>query len=231
MVARCFVLAGMVALTGLAVESAPALDESQGAFPQNSAVEGVLLKDEFATRPQWDFGWREDAPRRFSAFSSARAEPGFASQDGSDREFIFAAPHTSTGFGLDVEVAQRAGFGADANGDIDRTRAGAEVRLGRNLTDRIEPWRESEEGSWYIFAASDGQALTWTPESEGLVGQRGLRLQDRVTIGDTQVGVTYERNGFQTSLGYTAREVSYERAAGGYSEDESFAGLTLTWRR
>ena len=228
MVARALVLAGLVSLTGLA--SAPALDDASAAGPQQSALEGIRLTEEDSA-PLFVLSAREEWAPRFSTLSATRAEPYFQTDTAPRRyEVAISAPDSQTGLGLDFSLAQRASITVDESGDIGRTGIGAEVRVGRNLTDIVRPWRQQSQGAWYMFLASDGQALTWTPET-GLPGTRGLRLQDRVTIGDTQIGVSYEFRGLQTSFALTQREISYSNnTSQGWSEDESFLGVTLTWR-
>lgn len=228
MAARSLALAGLLSLAGLAFGTAPALDEQADALPQQSALEGIHLTEGEPGQRGLSLSWRDDAAPRYSEVAGGRS--GALFNDNGERrnyEVAFAAPGVAGG--LDIAVAQRASVTVDRNGDIGRAGAGAELRLGRNLGDIVRPWRQQREGSWYVFLASDGQALTWTAEN-ALPGQRGLRLQDRVTIGDTQIGVSYERWGVQTSFALTQREVSYTNAAHGWSEDESFAGVTLTWR-
>ncbi|MGE3251134.1 MAG: hypothetical protein AB7J28_04310 [Hyphomonadaceae bacterium] len=229
MVARTAVLAGLVSLAGLAFGTAPALDEQSAPPPmRQSAFEGISLTEGDPDRAL-SLTYRDESAPRYAETRMNRTETMFRGDDGLRRRYEVALTAPGAAAGLDVELAQRASLGVDASGDVDRAGVGTEVRLGRIGT-VVRPWRQRQEGSWYIFLASDGQALTWTAEN-ALPGQRGLRLQDRVTIGDTQLGVSYERWGFQTSLALTQREVSYSNNTGGWSEDESFAGLTLTWRR
>jgi hypothetical protein len=83
-----------------------------------------------------------------------------------------------------------------------------------------------------VFAASDGQALLYTPSSDPTSPNHAFYLQDRVNIGDLQVGISAEAHGMQASLSYIRREVTtidairHEETA-----DDNFTGLTLTWRR
>lgn len=228
MVARSVVLAGLVSLAGLALQTASAQDLNAGAYPQHFPLDGIRLTDATDARPALELTWRDEAPARLPYFAPSRVEARLGDSDRRDVEVSFSAPGGA--FGYDVALAQRASFTVDENGEIGRTGAGAELRLGRNLERIARPWERADQGSWYIFIASDGQALTWTAES-AIAGQRGLRLQDRVTIGDTQVGVTYEFNGLQASLAYTRREISYNGIRSrGYNEDESFAGFVFTYR-
>lgn len=132
---------------------------------------------------------------------------------------------------VDVSVAQRATFGADANGDIDRRGSGSELRVGRGLVDR----RANNGGgsSVYAFVASDNEALTWRPGERTDFGGRGqsFALQEQVEVGDMSAGVTYERNGVQASLAYVEREESTRVGAESFSQDQSFTGITVTMRR
>lgn len=130
---------------------------------------------------------------------------------------------------LDISIAHRASLGADDNGDIDRQGRGSELRLGQGLVGE----RDGPRNSTYIFVASDNEALTWQPGSRNEFGGRGpsFSLQDRVEIGDLSAGVTWERNGVQTSLAYVERESSTRVGNKSYSQDESFAGVTVTMRR
>jgi hypothetical protein len=106
------------------------------------------------------------------------------------------------------------------------------LRLGRGLGGyrRDAP---SSEPVWYFFAASEDEALTWRPGVRNAFGGTGasFALQDQVEIGDIQAGITYERNGLQASLAYVEREISVTSGARTFTQDEAFAGVTLTMRR
>lgn len=91
----------------------------------------------------------------------------------------------------------------------------------------------SAEPRWYFFAASEDEALVWQPGQRNEFGGSGssFALQDRVEIGDMQVGITYERYGIQASLAYVEREISVRTVGSqGFKQDENFAGFTLTMR-
>ncbi len=132
---------------------------------------------------------------------------------------------------VDVSVAQRASFGADVNGDINRRGSGSEIRVGHGL---VQP-RDTTDGrpSFYAFVASDNEALTWRPGARSEFGGQGnaFALQEQVEIGDMSAGVTYERNGIQASLAYVEREESTRVGHESFSQDQSFTGLTVTIRR
>ncbi|MGH6951544.1 MAG: hypothetical protein ACREH4_11755 [Vitreimonas sp.] len=129
---------------------------------------------------------------------------------------------------LDISIAHRASLGADGNGDLDRQGRGSELRLGQGLVGE----REGPRDSTYIFIASENEALTWQPGTRTEFGGRGgsFALQDRVEVGDLSAGVTWERNGVQTSLAYVERKRSTRVGRQSYSHDESFAGVTVTMR-
>jgi hypothetical protein len=131
---------------------------------------------------------------------------------------------------VDISVAQRASFGSDENGDLDRRGSGSELRVGRGLVDRAEA---TADGSMYAFVASDNEALTWRPGARSDFGGRGdtWALQEQVEIGDMSAGVTYERNGIQASLAYVEREESTQIGVESFSQDQSFTGVTVTMRR
>lgn len=132
---------------------------------------------------------------------------------------------------LDLSIAQRGRFGADGAGDLSRQGSGSEVRVGQGI--RRADDERSNEPTWYVFAASDDEAVTWNPGARTEFGGSGARfaLQDRVEIGDIQAGVTYEQNGIQASIAYVEREVSTRAGVQSFSHDENFAGVTVTMRR
>lgn len=168
-----------------------------------------------------------EAPR-FSGFTPI----GTSSREQQDYRRYEVAVVAGSAAGFDVAFAQRGGVGFDANGDIERESHSSELRLGRGLRDmpRDTP---SATAKWYFFAASEDEALIWRPgmrtDFSGSHGA-GFALQDRVEIGDVQAGVTYEANGWQASLAYVEREISVRAGNETYSEDENFAGFTLTMR-
>ena len=155
-----------------------------------------------------------------------------SAEDESERrlELSITAPGRVTGLGVDVGVAPRASFAVDEDGRLARAGAGAEVRIGQGLEGLVDRWEPPswDAPAWYFFAASDGQALAWSPERAANVpGARsdGLRWQDRVEVGDFQAGVSLEAGGLQASLAYVQRDVSSPYG----SADENFAGVTVTW--
>lgn len=125
---------------------------------------------------------------------------------------------------LDISVAQRAAVGADADGDLNLSGRSSEFRVGRGLVQ--QPNGESRRAALYMFVASDNEALTWRPGAGS-----ALALESRSEIGDHSAGVTYQRAGMQASLAYVERESSIQVGRESFSQDESFAGITLTMQR
>jgi len=166
---------------------------------------------------------------RFSALApvSTRSER----RAGDDKTYELALV-ARAGAGFDVSLSQRAGVGFDSSGEIDRESRASELRLGRGLRGmRDEP---SLTPTWYFFAASEDEALIWRPgQQRNAFGgsSPGFALQDRVEIGDLQAGITYEFRGIQASLAYVEREINVRTGAQNFSQDERFAGFTLTYRR
>lgn len=183
--------------------------DPQAALGDSGPVLDVEVRDDAVVRFAPDASQGDERPRRLELQVSA---------GGSDSP-------------IDVSVAQRASLGSDANGNIDRRGSGSEVRVGRGLVDRREG--SSNEPAVYMFVASDDEALTWQPGNRTEFGGRGssLSLQDRVEVGDMSAGVTYERNGVQASLAYVEREESTRVGTQHFSQENAFAGVTVTMRR
>lgn len=168
---------------------------------------------------------RTDAPDRLQALNQDSTQ----SDDGEQPHRLQLDVATDQG-PVDVSFSQRASIGADQNGDIDHAARGSEVRIGRGLAQQREEGRRGS--SVYAFVASDDQALTYSPGQRRDFGgsDGGFALQDQVQVGDRSAGVTYERDGMQASLAYVEREVSTQVGRQSYSQEESFAGVTVTMR-
>jgi hypothetical protein len=146
-------------------------------------------------------------------------------------EYTLSAPASATGLNLDVAVAPRAGLSIGPEGGEVRS-VGGEVRLGKRLGNMVRAFDSNaatwDRPSWYFFAATDGSALTWTPEAMQAGARRGVRLQEeRVVVGDAQIGISMEARGLQASFGFTNREVTN----GKETIDENFVGASITMRR
>lgn len=145
-------------------------------------------------------------------------------------EYTLSAPAAATGLNLDVAIAPRAGFSIGPEGGQLRS-VGGEVRLGQRLEHMVRKFDANaatwDRPSWYFFAATDGSALTWAPEALAAGARRGLRLQEeRVVVGDAQIGVSVEARGMQASFGLTNRSVTN----GKETIDENFVGASFTMR-
>lgn len=192
-------------------DSAPQIDFTDTAadLPRNAAL---------------NLSVNEGDPRRFAPI-------GPTTEDARDQRRVEVELAAGGGDApLDVSIAQRASLGANGNGDVDRQGRGSELRVGRGLVGERQSGNQS---STYVFVASDNEALTWQPGTRNEFGGEGpsFALQDRVEVGDLSAGVTWERNGVQTSLAYVEREESTRIGNQTYSQDESFTGLTVTMRR
>lgn len=177
-------------------------------------------------RPETSFSVRAEPSYRLNT-SLDRAAPTPATIGSGDFEPGFSgevSAATESPVGLDIGFTQRASLQTDAFGE--RSSRGAEVRIGRRLRGLVAEFEQPtwDRPTWYFFAASDGQALTWTPNAGG---SRPLRVQDRVTVGDIQAGLSIQASGLQASLTYLQREVSNAQR----SDTQHFAGVSLTLRR
>lgn len=225
MLLRKLVVVGLAGIFSLAANIATAED---AVGPSVSFVDGINLADPNA-----------DLADRFSVEFSAASAPRFAlttqprAPEAPDyREYEVALVARSVS-GIDVAFAQRGSLGFNDEGDIERESRASELRLGRGLRNlRQENNEPSGQGSWYFFAASEDEALTWRPGVRNDFGgsSASFALQERVEIGDMQAGITYAANGWEASLAYVEREFSVRTGSRTISQDEDFTGLTLTMR-
>ena len=143
-------------------------------------------------------------------------------------KMTFTARSIDTGLGLDMSLAPHATF--EKRGQFSTARAGAELRLGQGLEDVVSSFDQRGEdvkiNSWYVFAATDGEALCWDLGDNG-AKLEGVALRDQVTVGDVQAGFAVQRAGGELSIGYVHREYHHEEA----SASEGFAALSFTMRR
>ena len=223
---RTALLAGgalVAALLGFSVahaQEAPAADQPTA----TSETSQVDFTDPQTVLRRSNVSMRSDVAQRFGPTNSTTSEQ---TQGPRRVEVEFAASDGD----LDVSFAQRASLGAGPDGEVDRAGRGSEVRIGRGL---VQQENQNQRGSsTYVFVASDNEALTWQPGQRSEFGGdgSGVRMQDRVEVGDMSVGVTYERNGVQASLAYVEREEATTVGNETFSQDQSFAGVTLTMRR
>lgn len=230
MLLRCLVAVGWVGLASLAVNVATAQD-AQAPI----AVDGISLSDRANAEnngPRFDLSIRVDEPnQRFSQLSRSRsdeANPGGRR----DVELALIARGVGAGLPVDVALSHRASVTVNEDGEVAQSGRGSELRLGRGLDMPRRAVPRWDQPAIYLFAAADDEALTWQPGARSAFGGGGANfaLQDRVEIGDLQVGVTYEAGGLQASLAYVEREVSVHSGSRSFTQDENFAGLTVTLR-
>ena len=206
-----FVAGGLVALATALAPSARAQEAVQA--PASS----VSFSD-----PGLNLSIRNSDGARFSSTNPTEtAGPGARDQI----ELQFAASGHRAGVPVDVAVAHRDTLNGDDSG---RNRRGSEFRIGHNLVPQRDP-AHARGSSVYAFVASDNEALTWRPG--GHDDGASLAMQDQVQVGDRSAGVTYERNGVQTSLAYVEREERTRVGGNSYTTEENFAGVTVTLRR
>lgn len=227
MLMRKLVVVGLVGIFSFAANIATA-EDAMAPSVSLVGVDGVSFVDPsqaFSNRFDLNIGAGDTA--RFTNLTPSQS----ASRSDGDFRRYEVELIASGAAGFEVAFAQRGGIGFNDEGDIERETRGSELRLGRGLRNmpRNQP---SPTPTWYIFAASEDEALVWRPGMRNDFGGSGpsFALQDRVEIGDIQAGVTYEQNGWQASLAYVEREISVRSGSRTFTQDEDFAGFTLTMR-
>lgn len=102
----------------------------------------------------------------------------------------------------------------------------AEIRLG-NV---VQFDRNSANRGWYVFAATDGEALSINTRSlaPGDGNPMAVSLSDQITIGDLQAGVSTYVGKTQLTISYIQTEAKYSaQGSETVSKTESFAGISL----
>jgi hypothetical protein len=220
------VLVGLVGVTSLIANIASADD---AAAPTVSVVglSNVSFADShIATVAPFSINFQEaDAPR----FANLTPAPEQNSSFPLTRYEVAIVAHPVGN--VDVSLSHRDGLGFDQNGDFASRSRGSEIRVGRGLVP-MQRRAAPNASRWYLFAGSSDQALVWQPGARDAFGgiSSSFALQDRVEIGDRQAGITYETHGIQASLAYVERKVRTYVGAQRFTEDENFAGITLTMR-
>jgi hypothetical protein len=132
------------------------------------------------------------------------------------------ATASATGLPVDVLVAPRGSI--ERNRVFDSVRRGIEVRLGLDL----EPeFRDPGRTSFYMFAGADNQVVTYgLGGGLGVPTLGGVKLEDKLTVGDVQTGVAMELYRVTGSISYLTREFSAEHA----SARSEYGALTLAVR-
>jgi hypothetical protein len=229
MLLRKLVVVGLAGLFSVVANVATAEDAAGPTASFIGADEVSFVDPSDAFGPRFNLNIRPAGEPRFARL--AQSDTRASREDTAFRRYEVALV-ASGAAGFDVSIAQRGGYGFNAQGDVERESHSAELRLGRGLRDmpRDTP---SSAPKWYIFAASEDEALIWRPGGRnefGASGGGGFALQDRVEIGDMQAGVTYETNGWQASLAYVDREISVRAGQESFTQDADFVGFTLTMR-
>jgi hypothetical protein len=228
MLLRKLVVVGLAGFFSLAANIATA-EDAAGPTATLVGVNGANFADPSDAFPdRFQLSLSQGDERRFARLGPS--EPNSRSERDNERRYELSVV-ASAASGFDVAFAQRGGLGFNEHGDINSHSRSSELRLGRGLRSmpRDTP---SATPKWYVFAASEDEALIWRPGSGSEFGdsEQGFALQDRVEIGDVQAGITYEANGWQTSFAYVRREVSVQAGHQTFSEDSNFVGFTLTMR-
>ncbi|MBU6373602.1 MAG: hypothetical protein KJS97_12830 [Alphaproteobacteria bacterium] len=96
--------------------------------------------------------------------------------------------------------------------------------LGRRLDGLVDEYKQPnwDKSDWYLFAGTDGQAMTWAPRAA-----HDLQIQDRIVVGELQAGVSYQTGPLQASVAYMEHEVSNTQR----TDRQGFAGVSFTYRR
>ncbi|WP_395645782.1 hypothetical protein [Terricaulis sp.] len=230
MLLRGLVVVGLVGFISFAANIALADDVS--ATRSIAAFDGVSFADSqgpFGSGGRFDLSAGPSDGPRFTNLGGL-TQTANDDDDGPQRYEVALLARESVR-GLDAQISHRGTVGVDENGDISTQSRGTELRLGRGLGGERNN-RPSATPTWYFFAASDDEALTWRPGGRNAFGgaSGSFSLQDRVEVGDLQAGVTYEVYGIQASLAYVEREISVRTGSQSFSHDEDFAGVTLTMR-
>ncbi len=191
---------------------------------------GALGPEDFASKTRADpvatLSAATDGARSSAGSYLTRGEAARTTR--SRTAFTVNAGNAMTGLGVDLALSPR--ITVEESDAFRSTRAGAEVRIGQNLDLR---GADAENPNWYVFAGADGEAVVWDMRQGGGMDVAGgaFTLQDKVTVGDMQAGISFEQAGTQMSVSYIQRDYRYENGARSQSGTEDFAALTLTWRR
>lgn len=137
-----------------------------------------------------------------------------------------------------LDFSPHAGFGLGGTGGS--AEAGATVRLGKNIEDRVTDslgLRDGGEafgqrGRWYVFAAASGRAvgLNMLRGQEGDWTRAGLTSDvSSKLIGDAQAGVAWRKGPMQASVGYIHREIKAKDVIMGMAtQEDSMVALSFS---
>ncbi|MAJ08557.1 hypothetical protein [Ponticaulis sp.] len=137
-------------------------------------------------------------------------------------DWAISAPEDNDGSGLYLSPR----YTAFSSNDAGFEGYSAEIRFG-NV---VQFERGEATSGWYVFAAADGEALSVSTNNFSLSdgAPMTMSLDDQITIGDLQAGVSTYFGGTQFTISYIETEASYSAPGGiSHSERESFAGFSL----
>ncbi|MBN04372.1 hypothetical protein [Ponticaulis sp.] len=137
-------------------------------------------------------------------------------------DWAVSAPDERDGSGLYLSPR----YTAFSSNDAGFEGYSAEIRFG-NV---VQFERGEATSGWYVFAAADGEALSVNTNNFSLSdgAPMTMSLDDQITIGDLQAGVSTYFGGTQFTISYIETEASYSAPGGiSHSERESFAGFSL----
>jgi hypothetical protein len=144
--------------------------------------------------------------------------------------------------GYDLDISPHAGFGFSTGGG-QMAEAGAMVRLGMNLRDRVidglnglgvrslGPAPRGDKGRWYLFAAASDQSLTLSPH-DGFGDFRRLGLASdaaNTLVSNAQAGVAWSKGDVQAAFGYVHRQVSVLGVAASPMAQQAFSGSMMAF--
>jgi hypothetical protein len=141
-----------------------------------------------------------------------------------------------------LDVSPHAGVGFSETGGS--AEAGALVRLGRDLQDRVttrlgfrtgDAQAEDGRGGWFLFAAASGRAVgvNMAPSAEGGLPRPGWSSEPATTlVSDAQAGLGWRRGALQASVGYVHRDVKNQTvitsSAGPANYHDSMVAISFT---
>ena len=110
---------------------------------------------------------------------------------------------------------------------------GGEQRSGGALLRFEATGGSPEDGAWFLFAGTKGQAVSWDMDSTSFDLDDFAQLKQRQTIGDFQIGLGYQLAGAQVSLGVTRQTYKIDtntRSIGDWKSRQTAVGVSVAWR-
>lgn len=197
------------------------LVSSQVKMPESYSFSGSLTPDLSLARPD-----QLGLTNLFSAKSDTDAQNRQDHWSSKQRQLHlqsdFSVGTSETGHGLIISPR----FSEFKTNDAGLESYSAEIRLGNVV--QFERGRDTS--GWYIFAAADGEALSISTRSLSAIdgNPMSVSLDDQITIGDLQAGLSTYKWGTQFTVSYIETEASFSAPGGlSNSKKESFAGVSL----